>query len=184
MHPLDPTVGLMITASFALLFGAAGVHKLRSRAEFERTLTAYDLLPEGRTRPVSVTIPVLEVGVAAGLLLPMTRDVASLAGVVLLDVYAAAMGLNLRRGRLELDCGCLGFGRGHRISGALLWRNLILGLVLLAVGWLPWGSRPFGWMDAWTVAAGLSTVALLYLTIDGLIEHWRHTLKRQGGLRT
>ncbi len=161
-------------SSLALLFGAAGARKLGSRVEFERTLQGYELLPEGTARvwlrAAGLLVPVLELLVAAGLLVPAARALASLAGAALLATYAMAIGANLRRGRLQIDCGCSGFGRRRGISGALVWRNLALSVLLLAAGFAPWTARRLDWIDFWTVGCGVCAAALLYLSFDGLLS--------------
>jgi hypothetical protein len=94
--------------------------------------------------------------------------VAALVSTLLFGLYALAIAINLRRGRRELDCGCLGFGRRSTISMTLLWRNGVLVLASLAAGFLPRGERALDWIDLFTVAVGLTAAALLYAATEGL----------------
>jgi len=103
VYPIDPAAGVIITTCFALLFGAAAVHKLRDLQQFAQVLAAYDVLPGWLSGPMSRIVPGLELLLAIGLLTPVARERASLAGSLLLAVYAAAIAVNLRRGRRELD---------------------------------------------------------------------------------
>jgi len=96
----------------------------------------------------------------------------------LLAIYAAAIAVNLRRGRRELDCGCMGFGRRRSISPGMVWRNVVLALALLAAGWLPWTSRPLNWVDVLTMVGGVCAGTLLYMAIDGLLEFSRRLARR------
>lgn len=166
---VDSVPGLIAAISLAVLFAIGGAQKWRSLGNFERTLQAYELFPAALVRPVAIGVAALEWLVAAGLLVSASRRGASLIGAGLLAAYALAIGVNLRRGRRQIDCGCAGFGRRREISGSLVWRNVGLGAVLLAVGWLPWKSRDPGWIDIATIAAGVCVAVLLYLSFDRLL---------------
>jgi len=178
VHAIDPAAGVIITTCFALLFGAAAVHKLRDLQQLAQVLAAYDVLPGWLSGPMSRIVPGLELLLAIGLLTPVARERASLAGSLLLAVYAAAIAVNLRRGRRELDCGCMGFGRHRSISPGLVWRNAVLAVALLTAGWLPWASRPLNWVDVLTIVGGVCAGALLYMAIDGLLEFSRRLPRR------
>src|SRR5258708_39746976 len=104
---LDPAIGLLIVASIAVLFASAAVHKLRGLGRFDEIFAAYGLVPAmamARLR-LSWAVPILELGVAVGLLSDVCRPYAGVAGIVLLSGYAAAIAVNLRRGRRDLACG-------------------------------------------------------------------------------
>ncbi len=170
MLVVDRVPGLIAAISLALLFAVAGLHKLRAFGEFVRTLQAYEVFPAALTRPIGLAVAALELLVAIGLLGSAWRQAACLAGAGLLASYASAIGVNLRRGRRQIDCGCAGFGKRRGISGLLIWRNSALCAALLAVGWFSWSSRPLAWVDIGTVAGGVCAVVLLYLSCDGLLE--------------
>jgi hypothetical protein len=76
--------------------------------------------------------------------------------------------INLLRGRRELDCGCVGFGRRNSLSTALLWRNAVLLLASLAAGFLPRSVRALDWIDMFTIAVGVAAAALLYAAVEAL----------------
>jgi len=178
VYPIDPVAGVIITSCFALLFGAAALHKLRALQQFAEVLAAYDVLAGWLSRPMSRIVPGLELLLAIGLLIPVARERASLAGSLLLAIYAAAIAVNLWRGRRELDCGCMGFGRSRSISPGLVWRNAVLALALLTTGGLPWSSRPLNWVDVLTIVGGVCAGALLYMAMDGLLEFSRRLPRR------
>lgn len=170
MYPIDPVVGASLCGSFALLFAVAGAHKLRAPAAFAGTLAGYRLLPAGLERPASLLLPALECLVAVGLLVPDTRAPASMAGATLLSGYAAAMAINLLRGRRHLDCGCLGPRGGGEISTALVARNALMALALAATGAGRWSAYSMRWLDFGTVLGAVCAAALLYAAANGLIE--------------
>lgn len=170
MWQIDPVPAAVLALALAALWAASGAHKLRDPTAFAGALTAYALLPQRAVAVVARALPLIEIAVATGLLLSATRAAAALLSTLLLVLYALAIAINLRRGRHELDCGCFGFGRRSTISMTLLWRNAVLVLASLAVGFLPRRERTLDWLDLFTVAVGLAAVALLYAAVDGLAD--------------
>lgn len=168
MISLDPVPVWVLTLSLVGLWARAGLHKLRDVARFGGTLEAYAILPHAIVSPVSWLIPMSELLLAIGLVLPFSRRAAAAAGALLLVLYATAIGINLSRGRRELDCGCSGFGREQRISPLLVLRNAVLALLSLGIAVLPPAERPWRWIDAYTVAAAVLAIALIYLTAEQL----------------
>ncbi len=165
---IDPAVLGLITACAVLLFGAGAVHKLRDPRRFTELFAAYQLLP-ARTRPLlSRLVPYAELAIAAGLAVDVARPAAAAAGVALLLVYAAAICINLMRGRFELACGCGGPDDRNPIAAWMVWRNLI-SAALLSAACLPPLIRPLTLTDAVTVGFGTATCALVYLCIDRLL---------------
>jgi hypothetical protein len=163
---LDPAVGALLAGCYALLFASAALHKLLDLPRFAAVLDAYALLP-GRLR-LAWLAPLSESAVAIGMLAGVTRPWAGLLGAVLLTLYAAAIAINLRRGRIDLACGCGGPNERRPIAPWMIWRNL--GLAVLVCGAaLKWSHRPMVAVDALTVAAGVATAALLYVSLDRLL---------------
>jgi hypothetical protein len=169
VHPLDPVIGEIVCGSFALLFGSACAHKLRDLETFGATLAQYRVLPGSLVSPAALLLPILEGLIAVGLLIGSIREPASLVGAALLATYAAAMGLNLLRGRRQLECGCLGPRGGGVVSASLVCRNVLMALILAAAGSVSWSGRPLIWLDVGTALVAVSVVALLYLAANGLL---------------
>jgi hypothetical protein len=167
---LDPAVATLLSGCIALLFAGAALHKLRDLRRFQEIFAAYGLMP-GRARlRLSLAVPAVEALVALGVLFGVSRQVSSCTAVVLLLAYAAAIALNLSRGRRDLACGCGGPNDRRPIAEWMVWRNLCLAsvaMVLLA----PWGSRPLGVTDVVTIAFGTAACSLVYLCIDRLLSH-------------
>jgi hypothetical protein len=171
---LDPAIGLLITASIALLFAGAGAHKLRDLKRFDEIFSAYGLMPAMPGVRLSWLVPVLEITVAAGLLVRISRPYAGALAILLLSTYAAAIAVNLKRGRRDLACGCGGPDERRTIAAWMVWRNLVTALAAAAV-FLPWAQRPLNLTDAFTVAFGVPTIALIYLCIDQLLGNAQRT---------
>jgi hypothetical protein len=164
---LDPVAGLLLVASFMILYASAALHKLRHFEQFDSVFKAYDLLPRPTRRYAARALPWLELGVALGLPARSSRPFAAAGGIVLLLGYALAMAINLRRGRYALACGCGGVGEERPIAAWMVWRNALLALFLGTVLW-PWSARALTLIDAFTIACGAGVIVLVYLSLDEL----------------
>ncbi len=173
----DPvTVGAMVGA-LALIRFAAAWHKVSERDVFVGALQAYRLLPPGAAPALARVLPGIEIGLGIGILLPAGRQAALLAAAALLAVYAAAMTINLLRGRREIDCGC--GGEGHPLSWGLVGRNLVLiGIALLISG--PTRERDLEWLDMVTLLGGVLAFYALYLLIDELLRQFARIAQVRG----
>jgi uncharacterized membrane protein YphA (DoxX/SURF4 family) len=157
--------------AIVLLFGAAGLSKLRRPAAFREAVAAYDLLPRRTVAPAATAMAAAEVIGAALLLWPAGR----LAGAVLLGVmllsFSTAIAINIARGRTDVDCGCWLFGAEAtagqgRLGASTLARNGGLA-ALLFVASLTAEARLLGPMDWLTVATGtLAAVGLFAMAVQ------------------
>ena len=170
----DPVVQCALHAGFALLFASAARHKWRDLRGFRRALDDYALLP-ARSVPAAATgLAALETGIALGLLVPGAGALPALAGAGLLLVYAAAIALNLWRGRGHIDCGC--GASDVTIGPGLVVRNAGLS-VLLALAARPAEPRALAGLDALHFAAALAVAVLLYGASEQLLSFsrtWRN----------
>lgn len=164
---LDPAIAALLAASFALLFGAAALHKLRDPRRFADLFAAYRVVPEGLAL-LGLLIPAAELLLAAALLFTGSRHAAAAGGALLLCLYAAAMALNLARGRRDLSCGCGGPNDRRPIAAWMVVRNVLLAAALAAL-LLPQTPRPFAAADVLTVGGGTAVAALLYMSLDQLL---------------
>ena len=164
---LDPAVGYLLGIAYALLFAHASWQKWLDLPRFTATLVSYRLLPAPLPALLGKFIPVLETGVAGALLYGPARVLGVTIGAGLLLIYAAAMGTNMARGRLDLDCGCTGPAGRRPIALWMVVRNIFLagGLVPLAA---PWIGRPLVAVDGLTISGGVCVLVLLYLSMDRL----------------
>jgi hypothetical protein len=163
----DPvTVGTLV-GTLALVMFAAAWHKLAERDAFAGALAAYRLLPPASAGAVARLLPFVEIAIGACALLPATRSPALVAMALLMLAYAAAMGINLARGRSDIDCGC--GGETQPLSWGLVLRNLVLaGAALVASR--PALERSMDWVDALTLVLGVLAFYALYLMADELLR--------------
>lgn len=171
---MDPTVllsdpaaaGIVVGATALILFGAAW-HKLSEPHAFLSSLAAYRLVPAPALDAAAKLVPIAEAALGVGLLIPVTRTAALIGSAALFLLYAAAIAVNLLRGRSYIDCGC--GGASHPLSWGLVVRNAVLAGAALAVSG-PTAERTLGWLDAVTLIAGVLAFYAAYLMADELLR--------------
>ena len=164
---VDPAFALLAILLLAVVFGTAALAKLRDLDAFQGVVEQYQLLPALLVRPFVGLLPVVELGATLGLLLPATRALAAATLMALLVLFAAAMAINLGRGRSDIDCGCFVGVQKQRISWALVVRNLVLagfGLMLLVEE----TGRVLAPLDWVTIGAAAGSLLLLHEAIGRL----------------
>ena len=166
---IDPVVQLVLAWCLALLFIGGAADKLLGWDAFRTTLGEYRLVPAWALVPVGLVVVSLEVGTGVGLLVAPLRASAAYVATGLLAGYGLAIWINLLRGRVHIDCGCLG-GRESVLSYWLVLRNAALTLAaVLCV--FPAGARALSWMDFISITGGVVTFVLLYLGINLLLSY-------------
>ena len=170
---IDPLLQKLIAFGFAVLFIGAAWHKLSGLDRFAAVLHDYRLLPALVSRPLASLIPAFELVLGLSWMSGLLPGVTALASAGLLGTYAFAMGINLVRGRIYIDCGC-GFGVSNNKEQALSWslvaRNILL-IGLVALSLMPVAERDLGTTDYVVVIAGLLTAILLYSGSGQLIRN-------------
>ena len=166
---MDPVLAVVLRGALALLLVAAALHKLRDRDAFRATLEAYALLPAPLLSPLARAVPLLELSAAALLVTSRAAPAGGALAALLLAVYALAMGVNLLRGRRDLDCGCMGPGARSTVGPGLVVRNLVLLFAALAAGFFPVQARLLVWVDFVTVPLAIAVLAALYASAERLL---------------
>jgi hypothetical protein len=162
MFALEPLVPATITSGLALLFAHAVMHKVRDVSRFRETLSRYELVPRVLVPTAAGLIIAAEMAVVIASLMPARRSVGAAAGAALLLLFAAAMSINLRRGRVLVDCGCGGASERQRLEWWMVRRNLLLAALAL-VATLPVSARELGWSDLFVMSCATASAAGLYL---------------------
>ena len=136
-----------------LVFVVAACSKLRHRRLLSGVIANYRLLPDVLVAPVAAVLPFAELAIGLALIAGEAIVAPALAIVLLLG-FAAAMAINIKRGRRSIDCGC---GQSHlrqTLNWGLVGRNLVLAAILSVR--LAAGSAPTPVQIAIALAAGLS----------------------------
>ena len=118
-----------------LLVGAtlawAALAKLGDLPALARDVHHFRLAPAALENLVAMTLPWIELSVAASLLLGLRARAGAVAAAALLGVFTLAVVLALAR-RLDIECGCFGAASASRVGAAKLFQNTLwLGLSVL-----------------------------------------------------
>lgn len=114
-----------------LVFVLAAGQKAQHWRIFTGVLANYRLLPRALVTPAAALLPPAEMLVGVLLLSAQVRPFGALAAIALLSVFAAAMAINLKRGRSEIDCGCGHSLLKQNLSWVLVSRNAGLAALLI-----------------------------------------------------
>jgi uncharacterized membrane protein YphA (DoxX/SURF4 family) len=128
--------GAACRLAIAAIFAQASVHALRDWPAYAAIVENFRILPPPAARLAARAVPVAELAAAALLLIPAARIAGPALGLLLMAVFTAAIGINVARGRVNIDCGC-GGASGQQLSGALVVRNLLLCALLAAAAAAP-----------------------------------------------
>lgn len=146
----------------ALVLLRAALHKVLDRHRFAGILASYRILPDRAAPVVAGLLPGAEAVIVLALVIPQTRSLGLLGAAALVAAYAAAMALNLARGRVILDCGC--GGPPAPLSWGLVGRNVLLAAPLGLAG-----LREAGALSILDTVAGTG-IGLLAFTVTGAVE--------------
>jgi len=124
---LEFVIALRIAA--ALLFATAAVGKMRRWGTFEGVVANYRLLPDALNLAVAWLLPPGEMLLALALILGVPGALIAASG--LLCLFAAAMAVNLKRGRTHIDCGCFDASLRQTLRWSLVVRNVALACLLI-----------------------------------------------------
>ena len=159
--------GLAAAMGVGMIFVHTGLAKLQHRDLMPGIVANYRLLPEALVVPVAAALPVVELAIGLALIAGGQRF-AVLPAILLLWVFAAAMAVNIRRGRSHIDCGCGRSQLRQTLSWPLVGRNLALSAIALP-GLLPRAAPgPLDLAIAGAGGAGLFLIILLFNAIGAL----------------
>jgi hypothetical protein len=99
----------LLRLSMGVLFALAVAGKLKNPGAFIRAVRDYKVLPAGLSSVVGVVLIPTELALAFSHLTGKLLLLIAPLGIFVLSSFAAAIALNLARGR-EINCGCFGGG--------------------------------------------------------------------------
>ena len=179
---MDPLLLQIISLGFALLFLIAAAHKFSNQVLFRASFEAYEIVPESLSGLVARLIPSLELLLGVGWLaigiFAIKLEPVTLISIGLLASYVVAIGVNLRRGRNYIDCGCSfsnsnasNPGNGsQQISTGLLCRNVFL-IAMAAACLIPASDRSLQLIDIFGLIFSMTALILLYGTFNQLLTN-------------
>ena len=166
-HAALAPFAVAIRTLISLVFLTASYGKLRHGTSFQGVVANYRLLPDVMVAPVAYLIPPAELLLSATLLLGLAFPWPELSAAGLLLLFAVAMGINLRRGRRHIDCGCFQSALKQTLSGVLVMRNVVLALLMGVV--LFTNEVPD---DGLTLVSGYLAGGVLFIILHALGILW------------
>jgi len=115
------------------VFGVAGITKLIDPPGTRDAVKNFGV-PKPLVPAVSLTLPILELAIAAGLLFTNTSRISALAALLVLVLFIVAISVNLARGRTH-DCHCFGQLYSRPLGWPTLARNITFALGALVLLW-------------------------------------------------
>lgn len=159
-------LGYAASLGVGLVFTQTASAKLRSTQLFAGVLANYRLLPGFLIAPAALLLPFAEWMVGFGLMLDHASLFAPVAMALLL-LFAVAMGINIARGRREIDCGCGRSDLRQPLSWLLVVRNVLLAALLLPyLGTVP--AIGLNLVNRAIAMAGGIAIYLLYLLFNAI----------------
>ena len=179
---MDPLLLQIISLGFALLFLIASAHKFSNQRLFRENFEAYEILPRGFSNLATHIIPPLELLLGIGWLaigiFAIKLGSVTLISIGLLASYILAIGVNLKRGRNYIDCGC-SFSNSNasnsengaqQISQGLLFRNIFL-IIMAIICLIPVSDRSLQLIDIFGLVLSVAALVLLYATFNQLLAN-------------
>lgn len=154
----------LFRGALAIVFATAGVAKLADRRGTMRALNDFHVPPRF-AGPAALVLPIVELTIAAALIPVSTAWVASIAAVLLLLVFTAAIARTLLAGE-HPDCRCFGEISPSPVGWHTLLRNGVLIAVASAVAALGRDDAGIDWM---AVLANADRIDFLGAAIIGLL---------------
>jgi hypothetical protein len=115
-------LGLSASVAVAAVLVMAAVPKLRDGKAFHLIVREFGVVPARLTVPVARALPIAEVLLAAGLIVPLLRRGSAIAAAILIGIFTIATLIALRSSS-GVPCGCFGMDRTTTVSRLSLVRN-------------------------------------------------------------
>jgi uncharacterized membrane protein YphA (DoxX/SURF4 family) len=131
----------IVRVGLAGLFLWTGVEKLGDPQAFAAAIANYRVLPDALAALAAVALPVLEVVVALGLVVPSYARGGAVLSALLLFLFAGAMAQSKLRG-IDLDCGCFGATQSSQVSWGKVAMNVALAILSLWTARISLGGSP------------------------------------------
>jgi hypothetical protein len=128
-HELAGILAVAGRTCVGLVFLLAATQKAQHWKILFGVIANYRLLPRVLVAPVAALLPPLEM--TAAILLLSAQPWAEFGAIALLMLFAAAMAINIVRGRADIDCGCGQSFLKQTLSWPLVARNAVLAAMLL-----------------------------------------------------
>jgi hypothetical protein len=172
---VDPVFSTVALATTAIVTLTLALPKLTRQSDLRQAVAGFQLLPHALVTPFALALPLVEIAATLASLVPATRSLGASALALLFVLFAAALGINVARGRTDIDCGCNGFRQSggaaaHSIGWAHVARTLFLA-ALAALVCMPQSARTIVWFDYLSVLGATLLAVAAFFTLDALLAN-------------
>ena len=119
---------LLARLGIAAVFLWAAIPKLIDPGTFAADVQNYRAVPDAWASPIALLVPVFELVLALGLVLPSYQRGAALLATCLLLIFSVAMAQARMRG-IDLSCGCFGAAFEAKVSWLTVARSALLSVL-------------------------------------------------------
>jgi len=148
-----------------LIFISAGAKKLLHWQEFRGVVADYRLLPASSATVMAAIIPPFELLLGVASIVRWGMPLTALVVAAMLTLFAAAMAINIRRGRTAIECGCFRTALRQELEWRLVMRNIVCALLVVAASSLPQSLDSTSALLAFPAGVALFCV---YLALNGV----------------
>ncbi|HEV7745737.1 MAG TPA: MauE/DoxX family redox-associated membrane protein [Pyrinomonadaceae bacterium] len=124
---------VLLRIALSAIFSVAGVTKLIDQGGTRDAVKNFGA-PEPLAPALAIALPIVELLIAAGLLVATTTSASALAALLVLSLFIVAIGVNLARGHTH-DCHCFGQLYSRPLGWPTLARNVVFALGATFVLW-------------------------------------------------
>lgn len=172
---IDPVVSTVALATTSIITLTLALPKVTRQSDLRQAVAGFQLLPQVLVAPFALALPIVEVAATLACLVPATRSLGAAALAALFVLFAFALGINVARGRTDIDCGCNGFRQtggpaAHSIGWAHVARVLLLA-ALAALAGVPQSARAVVWFDYLSVLGATLCAVAAFFTLDVLLAN-------------
>jgi hypothetical protein len=172
---VDPVISTVALATTSIITLTLALPKVTRNGELREAVAGFQLLPHALVTPFALALPAVEIAAALASLVPATRGVGAAALAALFMLFALALGINVARGRTDIDCGCNGFRQAGGVPAhAIGWTHVARTLLLAALAALvcvPQSTRAVVWFDYLSVFGATLVALAAFFTLDVLLAN-------------
>ena len=152
----------VVRLALSVVFGVAGITKLTDQKGTREAVLNFGA-PKTSAPVVAIVLPLLELGIAIGLLFSATTWPSALAALLVLCLFVIAISINLAQGKTH-DCHCFGQIYSRPLGWPTLLRNVLFAVAAAVVIWNgPQAQSPL-LATITSALSGLGTWQLLILS--------------------
>ena len=157
---------LLLQISLGIIFLTSAISKFSDLRAHRIKVKNYNILPVTLVKIFSKVDPILEL--IGSLLLIMNIYYPIGAGIlcVLTFSYTIAISINIVRGNTDIDCGCGGLIGSHKLSNALIVRNIsiitLLLFIIVPVGLIDLRRDQLSYGEVYFQLVGISIFIIMF----------------------